>query len=203
MKRKYLTGWKETRCEILKKRSKLNETKELRNVEILKLVVAFLILTLWELFWHKFFSPTNRHYLGIWQRKYLNLNAELQTIKLADEQYRHVQTSKCFQVWYFKFKAQVEEKRNVRLADQHFTSGLVKKCWHSIRIYRLYRRKKAIQKLKLKEYYESQLVFRIYQTWLARYEARKRLYQLEDMVESFRQKHMQARVFEYWKTGSF
>lgn len=77
----------------------------------------------------------------------------------------------------------------------------MKKCFHSIKIYRIYRRKKTIQKLKLKEYYESQLVYRIYHTWVNKYEMKKKTYQLEDVIENFKNRYLEARVFQYWKSG--
>lgn len=68
-------------------------------------------------------------------------------------------------------------------------------------MYTLYRRKKKIQKQKLDEYAESQLVYRIFQTWYQKFETRVKLNELESDIVEFRDRFLVARVFNYWKSG--
>ena len=89
----------------------------------------------------------------------------------------------------------------MRKAQQHYKRTLLKKCMHSIRMYAIYRRKKKIQKLKLNEYAESQLVYRVYHTWVERYNQKKKINELDEQVDQFQKHFLLARVLEYWKSG--
>ena len=67
--------------------------------------------------------------------------------------------------------------------------------------YFVYRRKKKIQKQKLSEYAESQLVYRIYHIWLGKYELKKQSSADELQIYLFREKFLKARILENWKQG--
>ena len=69
-----------------------------------------------------------------------------------------------------------------------------------MRLYTIYRRKKKIQKLKLKQYAESQLVYRVYHTWLNKFELKKNENNMEMEIVSFKNWYLIARVFKMWQT---
>ena len=68
--------------------------------------------------------------------------------------------------------------------------------------YFVYRRKKKIQKQKLNEYAESQLVYRIYHIWLGKYELKKKSNENDLQIEFFREKFRKARILDVWKQGT-
>jgi hypothetical protein len=103
--------------------------------------------------------------------------------------------------WAFKYENEKEERRNMRKAQKHHNMHLYKKYLNSIRIYVYYRRKKEIQKLKLKEYCESQLVFKTYQTWVAKFNKRKLEIEQESQIERFKQRFLMAHTMQTWKRG--
>jgi hypothetical protein len=69
-------------------------------------------------------------------------------------------------------------------------------------MYTTYRRKKKVQKLKLNQYAESQLVFRVFHTWMQKYEIKKNEMDLEEDINEFKRKHLLLRVFNYWKKSN-
>jgi len=89
----------------------------------------------------------------------------------------------------------------MRKAQKHHNMHLYKKYFNSIRIYVCYRRKKEIQKVKLKEYWESQLVFRTYQTWMLKFKKRKLEIAQERQIEQFKERYLMARTMQTWKNG--
>ncbi len=65
----------------------------------------------------------------------------------------------------------------------------------------MYRKKKQIQKQKLKEYAESQLVYRVFRTWVDKFENHQKMSLVEEEIVNFRNKFLLARVLSYWKCG--
>ncbi len=110
-------------------------------------------------------------------------------------------TFKCYAFWYYKFANEKEDRTKLRMALQHYKLDLLKKCFNSLCMYTTYRRKKKIQKFKLKQYAESQLVYRVYQTWMQKYEVRVREIVLEEDISEFKRKYLLIRIFKYWKTS--
>lgn len=72
---------------------------------------------------------------------------------------------------------------------------------HSLKIYTIYRRKKGIQKQKLREYADSQLVFRFYKLWMIKYEEKKEIKETELVIDQFKNRFLKLRAFEYLLTG--
>ena len=107
----------------------------------------------------------------------------------------------CFAKWHFKLSSEQEERRKWRLARHHHDHTVLAKCLHALRIYRAYRRKKRVQKNKLKEYAESQLVYRVYQTWLAKWEARRVMHDQLAQAEQFEQRYVALRCLDAWRAA--
>jgi hypothetical protein len=72
---------------------------------------------------------------------------------------------------------------------------------NSIKMYTMYRKKKEMQKKKLREYAESQLVYRVFRTWAEKFEYNQKLNLIDDEIVRFRNKYLSARVLSYWKCG--
>lgn len=87
------------------------------------------------------------------------------------------------------------------MARQAYRKTLLKKCFDAVRMYAIYRRKKAIQQKKIQEYFESQLVYRVYHVWYEKLQARMQMNQIEDEIVMFKNRFLKARAFEYWKSG--
>lgn len=58
-----------------------------------------------------------------------------------------------------------------------------------------------MQRLKLAEYAESQLVYRTFHTWLGKYHAQKRLNEMQAELDQIETKFLVRRVYKYWKSG--
>ena len=106
-----------------------------------------------------------------------------------------------FSVWHHKFNNEKEDRRQERLAAQHYKKMLFDKCFRSMRFYAAYRHKKAVQKQKLAEYADSQLVYKIFQVWSQRFEARQRMHLLVAQTREFSERFLVARVFNFWENG--
>lgn len=70
-------------------------------------------------------------------------------------------------------------------------------------MYTLYRRKKKIQKKKLDEYAESQLVYKIFQTWHQKYQLRLKVNLLEEEITCFSETYLKYRVLKFMQKGKF
>jgi hypothetical protein len=95
-----------------------------------------------------------------------------------------------------------EERRKWRLAQVFSRRVLLKRCMDSIKMYTVYRKKKEMQKRKLNEYAESQLVYRVFRTWCEKFEYIQKANEIEDEIVLFRNKYLLARVLNYWKCGT-
>lgn len=100
---------------------------------------------------------------------------------------------------YFKFKNEKEDRRLERQAERHYKLNLFRKCLQSLKYYSQYRKRKQIQKLKLKDYADAQLVYRVYQTWLAKLEFKQTLNQIGEQINAFQVKYQLTRVFHVWR----
>jgi hypothetical protein len=76
---------------------------------------------------------------------------------------------------------------------------MLKQCMNSLKIYTTYRRKKTLQKLKLKEYADAQLVYKIYQSWSEKFQLRQKINEIEYEINQFKNKFMLLRALNYWK----
>lgn len=70
-------------------------------------------------------------------------------------------------------------------------------------MYTLYRRKKKIQKQKLADYAESQLVYKIFKMWQEKYQFRLRIMLLEQEINCFTETYLKYRVLKYMQQGNF
>jgi hypothetical protein len=104
-------------------------------------------------------------------------------------------------MWYFKFNTEKEERRKVRLAQQHHKTKLLLNCFNSLKMFTIYRRKKKLQKQKLAEYAESQLVYRTFHTWVEKYQTKKHLEEIQAEILQIERRFLAKRAFNYWKTG--
>ncbi len=136
-----------------------------------------------------------------WRLKYRKQN-ELNCLDdKANDHFEMMQRTKVFLFWYFKFKNEKEDRRLERIAARNYKLNLFKKCFQSLKYYCMYRKRKKIQKLKLKEYAESQLVFKVYKTWQHKYEMKQKLNDLNEQISIFQIKNQMIRVFNLWKTS--
>lgn len=53
---------------------------------------------------------------------------------------------KVYTIWKFKYLNEINDRRKLKLANNHYKTNLIKKCLHSFIIYTKYRRKKELQK---------------------------------------------------------
>jgi hypothetical protein len=123
-------------------------------------------------------------------------------------------------LWKTKYAAVVQLKRKLTMASKHYKENLLVKCFNSILVYRNYRKKKNLQKSsslghecsnqnqgenvfvipgKLDEYYDSQLIYRTYQTWMEKHRIRLEVNNFNKQIEHMQDRFVLARVFEEWK----
>jgi hypothetical protein len=88
----------------------------------------------------------------------------------------------------------------MRQSIKHNRSTILRKCLKSLKDYAVYRRKKNLQKRKLADYAESQLVYRIYHMWIDKYNQRKKELAMEDQLNSFKNKYLIARTMHRWRS---
>ena len=132
----------------------------------------------------------------------LKQNQKIDSLEVdAEKHFKLVQLTKVFSVWYYKFISEKEERRVERLADKHYKLTLYRKCLKSLIYYSKYRKRKQIQKEKLREYADSQLVYRVYQMWYEKLQQKQLVNDLEEQIGEFKIKHQLIRVFNYWKTS--
>ncbi|CAF0727562.1 unnamed protein product [Brachionus calyciflorus] len=175
IKRKYYEDWKRFQIENLKKRINLSIVQKKRNFEILK--------------------QTFQN----WYFRYTNAKRSEKLLEIADSHFKLVVLSKCYSMWNYKFSHDKEDRRKIKLANQFYRQQQLRKVFTSIKMYTLYRRKKKIQKQKLDEYAESQLVYRIYQIWYEKYQNRVKINELEDEIVDFRQTYLKIRVLTFMR----
>ena len=137
-------------------------------------------------------------YMKTKQRKQLE-----QMTALADSHYKLVQYNKIYSVWYYKFRTGKDDRNAHRLAEKHYRTAQLDRCFQALKYYVAYRKKKQVQKQKLNEYADSQLVYRVYHTWLAKYEERKRMIEIDSKIAEFRDRFTMVRILERWRNRKF
>lgn len=68
-------------------------------------------------------------------------------------------------------------------------------------MYLILRKRKKLQHQKLAEYAESQMVYRVFHTWLNKYESRKRSHEIEERIVLIETVFLKKRVFNFLRTG--
>lgn len=68
-------------------------------------------------------------------------------------------------------------------------------------MYQIMRRRKKIKYQKLDEYAESQLVYRVYHTWMSKYQSLVKLKEAETRVLELEKQFLKKRAFNYWKSS--
>jgi hypothetical protein len=138
-------------------------------------------------------------YFEKWQDKYLIYKKRYKIYEIATKHYNLIAISKVFLLWKIKYEQLNDNKNNIKLANEHYHEVLLSKCFNSLVYYNKYRQRKAKQKIKVDDFYESQLTYRVFKIWSKKYELKYNEKREIELIESFQHKYCLLKYFHNWK----